>query len=204
VAYRTPTVNGFTPSGSPRASLRPYSAANRRFPFFVSYGDEARDLKARVKSLIERALNSQLSNSGWDAVIDVWDWRDMAGEKAPKGGKTNDLFVHRARESSATIVMLLDRMPPGTEEELLAVLDEDEVQLTVIWLNRRRLLHRWRGSTEVSRFLDKHKDEFSYVEVENLNSEQTWLKLTGNLVALLLRALHGSDRPPYVEALDAS
>lgn len=190
-------------SGSPRAALRPYSDANRRYPFFVSYGDDAKALKSRVKSLIEKALSSQLSQSGWNSVIEVWDWRDMMSEKAPRGGKANDLFVLRARESSATIVMLLDRMPPGTEEELLAVLDEDEVHLIVIWLNRRGLIRRLRGETEVARFLKEHQDDFSYVELENLDSEQTWIRLTANLVALLLRALGSQAHPLYVEALNA-
>ncbi len=99
--------------------------------------------------------------------------------------------------------MLRDRMPAGTEEELLAILDEDEVHLIVIWLNRRRRFQRLRQPTEVSQFLEKHQNDFSYVELENLDSEQTWLKLTGNLVALLLRALRSPGRPPYVEALDA-
>jgi hypothetical protein len=76
-----------------------------------------------------------LAECDWELVIQVWDWREMLAEKAPKGGKTNDLFVRRARRSSATIVMLLDGMPPGTEKEDLAVLGEDEVHLLVIWLN---------------------------------------------------------------------
>lgn len=190
-------------SGSPRSTLRPFSVANSRFPFFVSYGEEAKALKGRVRGLIEHSFSPQLADSEWESVIQVWDWRDMLSEKAPQGGKTNDLFVERARRSSATIVMLLDRMPPGTEEELLAVLDEDEVHLIVIWLNRRRRFQRWRQPTEVGRFLEKHRNDFSYVELENLDSEQTWFKLTGNLVALLLRALRSQGRPPYVEALDA-
>jgi hypothetical protein len=196
-------MNGVSPGASPRASLRPWSGDNRRFPFFVSYGDDARKLKARVKALIERALGAQLANSDWKAVIEVWDWRDMAAEKAPKGGKTNDLFVAKARQSSATIVMLIDRMPPGTEEELLAVLDDDEVQLTVIWLNRRRLFAGWRRSSEVSRFLASYEDEFSYVEIRDLDSEDTWMKLTANLVSLLLKALKGESRTPYNEAIGA-
>jgi hypothetical protein len=197
-------VNGLPPSASPRASLRPWSGGNRRFPFFVSYGNDARKLKARVKAVIERTLGAQLANSDWKAVIEVWDWRDMAAEKAPKGGKTNDLFVAKARQSSATIVMLLDRMPPGTEEELLAVLDDEEVQLTVIWLNRRRLLAGLRSPSEVGRFLMEHEDEFSYVEIRDLDSEDAWMKLTANLVSLLLKALKGENRTPYTEAIGTS
>lgn len=157
-----------------------------------------------MKTLIERALGAQLANSDWKAVIEVWDWRDMAAEKAPKDGKTNDLFVDKARESSATIVMLIDRMPPGTEEELLAVLDDDEVQLTVIWLNRRRRFAGLRRPSAVRQFLASYEDEFSYVEIRDLDSEDTWIKLTGNLVSLLLKALKGENRTPYTEAIGAS
>lgn len=143
--------------GSARDSLRPRLTDVHRFPIFVSYGDEAKDLKATLKRLVEDVVNKQLSHADWPIELPIWDWRDIASQRAPQGGKTNDLFVEKARDSSATIVVLFDRLPPGTAEELQAVMGDDKVDLKVFWLNRRRRLRSLRGPTEVHQFLHHHQ-----------------------------------------------
>ena len=180
----------------PSESLRPFSVEVRQFPIFVSYGDDAKALKTKVKRLVEEALNRQLSHSAWATQLIIWDWRDIAARRAPAGGRTNDIFVEKVRASSVTIVLLFDRLPPGSREELLAAVDEEEVDLKVFWLNRRRW---WRRPSEVSRFLDAHSDRFDYLELSELDSDDTWVALTNNLVAVLLAALRGDQRVPYVE-----
>jgi hypothetical protein len=79
---------------------------------------------------------------------------------------------------------------------LLAAVDEEEVDLKVFWLNRRR---RWRRRSEVGRFLDAHSDRFDYLELSELDSDDTWVALTNNLVAVLLAALRGDRRAPFME-----
>jgi hypothetical protein len=177
-------------------SLRPFSSGISQFAVFVSYGDDARALKVKVKRLVEEAINRQLSHGDWRIQLVVWDWRDIASRKAPEGGRTNDIFVEKVRASSVTIVLLFDRMPPGSEEELLAAMDEREVDLKVFWLNRRR---RWRRRSEVGRFLDRHSDRIDYLELSELDSDDTWVAITNNLVAVLLAALRGYRRRPYSE-----
>jgi hypothetical protein len=185
----------FSP-GPSNESLRPFSVQVRQFPIFVSYGDDAMALKIKVKRLVEDAINRQLSHSAWATQLVVWDWRDIAARRAPAGGRTNDIFVEMVRASSVTIVLLFDRLPLGSKEELLAAVEEDEVDLKVFWLNRRRW---WRRSSEVGRFLDAHSDRFDYLELSELDSDDTWVALTNNLVAVLLAALRGNQRTPYLE-----
>jgi hypothetical protein len=180
--------------------LRPVLADVHRFPVFISYGDEAIAMKQRIKRLVEDALNRQLSHGDWQVELPVWDWRDIAAQRAPEGGRTNDLFVERARLSSVTIVLLLDRVPEGTKEELFAVLNDQEVDLKVFWLRRRRRFRALRGPTDVELFLDRHKNDFSYLQLSDLDSEQDWIAITSNLIAVLLKALRGHERRPYVEA----
>jgi hypothetical protein len=151
-----------------------------------------------VKRLVEEAFNRQLVHGSWEAELVVWDWRDMAGQRAPDGGRTNDLFVQKARESSVTIVLLCDQMPPGSEEELLAVLQENDIDLKVFWLNAAGNENPPRES-EVAQFLDRHGDDFKYIELSDLESEDTWIQLTSNLAAVLLQALRGQNRPSYME-----
>jgi hypothetical protein len=192
-------MSGPFPPISGYGSLRPQMGGVKRFPIFVSYGDEAKTLKARVKRIIEDAFARQLSIGGWPIELVVWDWRDMAAGRAPAGGKTNDRFLRLARESSVTIVMLLKRMPPGSAEELVEAAEDDEIDLKVFWLREGG-----DDSSEVALFLKAHQNDFAYVEFTDLNSEDTWVKLIANMVAVLLMALRGHDRPPYVEVRDAA
>jgi hypothetical protein len=187
------------PSWGDPGSLRPHLNQVTQFAVFVSYGDEAKDFKKRVKRLVEEAVSRQLNLGVWPIDLVVWDWRDMAGERAPEDGKTNDLFVRKARESSVTMVLLRDKMPPGSEEELLAVVKDPEIDLKVFWLNEDPS-----SESEVGRFLREHSDAFRYVELLELDSEDSWITLTANVVAVLLRALRGQDRRPFWETRDAA
>src|SRR5688500_2019453 len=98
----------------PDDSLRPLIGGVSHFPVFISSGDEASVMKERVKRLIEEWINKQLLHGLWQLDLPVLDWRDIAAQRAPAGGRTNDLFVEHARRSSVTIVLLFDRVPPGT------------------------------------------------------------------------------------------
>ncbi|MQA92265.1 MAG: hypothetical protein GEU90_18900 [Gemmatimonas sp.] len=184
--------------GADPTALRPQVGGIKRFPVFISYGEEAKDLKRRVKRLVEEAIDSQLTHDLWQIHIPVIDWREIAAQAAPRGGKTNDLFVKWAGYSSATIVLLFDRMPPGTAEELRAAMDEG-IELKVFWIRRRRWLKALRPRTEVDRFLEQQSDDFKYLEIEDPDSEQAWIEITANLVSVLLRVVRGQTMEPLFE-----
>jgi hypothetical protein len=175
-----------------QASLRPVRDDGKPFAVFLSYGQDAKPLKLHLRHLIERGFGVPLSlDLNWRSALEVWEWPDVRSQKAPHGGKTNDIFVQYARDSSVTIVLLVDRVPPGTEEELLAILEEDDVDLKVFWLKRQR---RWtpfrRRETEVEKLMRERQDEFKYTPLPDLGSPETWVEMTRELVATLLAALH--------------
>lgn len=174
------------------ASLRPVRDDGKPFAVFLSYGQDAKPLKLHLRDLIERGFGVPLSlDRNWRSALEVWEWPDVRSQKAPRGGKTNDIFVQHARDSSVTIVLLVDRVPAGTEEELLAVLEEDEVDLKVFWLKRqRRWTPFWRRETEVEKLMRERQDEFKYTPLPDLGSAETWVEMTRELVATLLAALH--------------
>lgn len=157
-------------------------------------------MKERIKRLIEEGINQQLTHGQWNLHLPVVDWRDIAAQSAPAGGRTNDLFVREARNSSVTIVLLFDRVPAGTEEELLAVVNDDDVELKVFWIRRPRRFESWRRPTEVRRLLERHSDDFKYLELSDPDSDTAWIAITSNLVSVLLKALRGQKRRPHVEA----
>jgi hypothetical protein len=146
--------------------------------------------------LVVKSLNSQLSLRGWSQQFPVWRWEEMASTTAPSGVRTNDLFVEKARASSVTLVLLRDKLRSGTKEELLAVKDDPEVELKVLWFPRRR--PRFTPS-DVERFLfsDEAKGIYHH-KLARANSEDAWQSLFANLIDVLLMALSSRGRRPYV------
>jgi hypothetical protein len=187
----------FSPTAS---SLRPYTTGGASFPVFISSADEAMTYRNRVQDLITKSLDSQLSYRGWAEHFPVWRWEEIAATTVPAGGKSNDLFVQKARESSVTIVLLRDSLRPGTREELLAVKDDPDVELKVLWFPRR--FRASFGSTEVQRFLFSADAKGIYHNrLQPADSDVAWQRLFANIVDMLLLALRSSGRGPYVHSI---
>jgi len=181
----------------PTGSLRPHTTGGSTFPVFLSSADEAMQFRNRVQGLVQKSLNSQLSFRAWLQTFPVWRWEEMAATTVPAGGSANDLFVQKARESSVTIVLLRDKLRPGTKEELMAVKDDPEVELKVLWFPRRRL--RFAPGTEVQRFLfGPDAKNIFHEKLARPNSEDAWQTLAANLIDVLLMALRSDGRRPYV------
>jgi hypothetical protein len=181
----------------PAASLRPYARGGSKFPVFLSSANEAMRFRNRVQDLVDKSLNTQLSFRGWPDQFPVWRWEEMASTTVPAGGRANDLFVQKARESSVTIVLLRDNLRPGTKAELMAVKDDPDVELKVLWFPRRRPRL---APSEVERFLLSEDAEGIYHhKLSRANSDVAWQRLCANLIDVLLLGLRGRGRRPYVD-----
>ena len=100
---------------------------------FLSSGSDLIRLRDFADDLMRKILNSLLLHHGVEVRFDVDRWEDVAPQVV--GGKVNDLFIERALRSHVTIVLLQDELRPGTEGELMAVLQagDDGPQLCVLW-----------------------------------------------------------------------
>jgi hypothetical protein len=177
-------------------SLRPYTTGGLTFPVFISSANEALPFRDRVQNLVEKSLNSQLSRNRRPEHFAVWRWEERASTTAPSGGNANDLFVQMARESSVTIVLLRDKLRPGTREELMAVKDDEEVELKVLWFPRHR--PRFWPASEVEGFLTSEASNVFYNRIVHPDSELAWQALAANVIDVLLMALRSTGRRPYV------
>jgi len=72
-----------------------------------------------------------------------------APHKILPGASPNDKFVARARRANLVVSLLIDELREGTRGELEAVLNEDEIELSVVWCEDRE----GEPYTEVSRWL---------------------------------------------------
>jgi hypothetical protein len=180
-------------------TLRPHIEGAQAFPIFISSGADANALRDRVDRVVQRAFNAQLSHRAWKVWFPIWRWEDVEARAAASGQTVNDTFVQMARESSVVLVLLHDQLRPGTEEELLAVKDDENVDLKVFWFPLRHPVLRFGRPTQVGRFLELHKNEVLHTRFDDIDGEAAWIYLIQNLVATLLKALRSEKRIPYVE-----
>jgi antibiotic biosynthesis monooxygenase (ABM) superfamily enzyme len=180
-------------------TLRPHTENIRSFPIFISSGSDADQLRDRVDRVVHRAFNAQLSHLAWQVWFPIWRWEDVEARASKSGQTVNDTFVQMARQSSVVLVLLHDRLRPGTKAELLAVKDDDNVDLKVFWFPLRRSIFRLGRPTEVARFLELHKNEILHKRFDDVDGEAAWIHLVQNLVATMLKALRSEERRPYVE-----
>jgi hypothetical protein len=185
------------PAGLHSETLRPHIADVRSYPIFISSAQDAEVLRDRVERIVTDCINKQLSMRGWHVHFPIWRWEDVEARAADRGETVNDTFVQMARESSVVMVLLLDDLKPGTRDEMMAVRDDADVDLKVLWFRRARRLRLRRSSVE--RFLAGHQDVILHTRIDGLDSEEAWVVLTRNLIATLLKALQSDDREPYVE-----
>jgi hypothetical protein len=180
-------------------TLRPHIDNVQSFPIFISSSADASQLRDRVDRVVHRALNAPLSHSAWRVSFPIWRWEDVEARAAKSGKSVNDTFVQMARESSVVIVLLHDQLRPGTKEELLAVKDDADVDLKVLWFPIRPSWLRLGRPTPVQRFLGLHQNDIGYNCFDDFDSEEAWIHLIQNLVSTLLKALRSEGRKPYVE-----
>ena len=103
-----------------------------------------------------------------------------------------------AMKSTAVIVLLMDQVPPGTREEIEAVLNDPDIEVVVLWLNPQG-----RTDSEVAQYLEEKRDVLRYEQLPgDLESEGTWIRISANLVYILLIAIGGFRESQFYERRD--
>jgi hypothetical protein len=115
---------------------------------FVSSGDDAIELRNRVRGLISNSLNPGLASYKVRFEADLWERqppRRLFGRET-----VDDEFVERAANSDLVMTLLLARLGKGTKKEIKAVL-KSETELKALWFVNRSEA----PSTEVGKYLHK-------------------------------------------------
>src|SRR5690348_7068086 len=100
---------------------------------FLSSSDEVKALRNRVDRIIHEVINPQLASLPGDAAPELTLVRwEQSEAKKPSGGSVNAEFVRSAVASHVTFVLLQTQIRKGTREELEAVIDLPDVQLSVL------------------------------------------------------------------------
>jgi hypothetical protein len=159
---------------------------------FISSGDDAAALRERVAGLIEKAVNSQLTQLGIDLQLKVDRWEDTAADTNDAGETTNERFVKRALTSDLTLALLVQKLGPGTREEIEATLEAGK-ELKVLWFVPKRS----RPRSQVARFLEPLGERIYYDKTGLPEDDESW----HGIVRVLLQIVLGELRPGGEELL---
>jgi hypothetical protein len=160
--------------------LRPGQPVTR-FKVFISSGNELRPQRDLFEKMVA-VTNEQFriredSSRPFELVVDRWE------QDAPR--RTTDMneeFVRRACDAHATVVLLATELRPGTQEEIEAVLERPDVQLSVIWMECETSQRKRRT---LRSFLRAHQHEFAYDRVSGPETEEGFLALMRVITAVL-------------------
>lgn len=167
-----------------------------KYMLFLSSSDEVAAQRRRVRGLINEAFNPQLERTS-SAYIALIQWEDVVPQRAPDED-VNAIFVERAVESHMTLVLLQDHFGDGTKEELEAVIDKPDVQLSVIRFapdpgQSRAVPDR------IAEFLAPHRRKLLYDETGEQQSDAALHSIVRALFAMALSAYEKS-RPIQVHS----
>jgi hypothetical protein len=170
------------------------------YTIFLSSADDAAALRVRVKRLVEESFNPQLLEAQSQFTIRLDMWERSAAQRPPPGKTSNDIFVERALNSDVLLVLLLDRLGTGTQEEIEAVLETDEVQLSILHFTERSDSRIRR--MKVGRFIEQHRDRFFYLRRQCApDSDESWIEIVKQLFAIVLGGVSRPDaEEPLVES----
>lgn len=130
------------------------------FRIFLSSGDDLLELRNMVDRLVQDAINAVLMHKNPPVRFEVDRWERTAPHRLRPGESANSEFVARAVAADLVLSLVLDELGNGTREELEAALDEDGVELSVVWCDRRddwpdTPVGRWLGPLKDRLFIDR-------------------------------------------------
>jgi hypothetical protein len=169
---------------------------------FISSSDEptARRIRQRVKRLVDDVICPSLRQEYPESrvTLEVDMWERTAAQKAAG----NAIFVERARASGVALVLIFDELRAGTKEELEAVVDEADVEVSLLSFDPSRNADPEQRK-KVERVIRKYRGQLFYKRVGKPNSDDAWFELSRQLFAFAFAAMRKSDdRVPETAPLE--
>ena len=158
----------------------------REYTIFVSSGDDALSLRNRVTALIEEVFSPLLRRMGLPFRLQVERWEREPAQRAP-GGNPNAIFVEKARQSDLTLVLLRDRLGPGTREEIEGIADREDVELSILWFPSGSAEATGLPAAENAETFLRGQSEALYARCEDSGSESSWHIILRPILLLMLR-----------------
>jgi len=152
---------------------------------FLSSGDDALSERDFVDALVRDGVNTALMNLDFSVRFEVDRWERSAPHKILIDASANDEFVARAKRANLVVSVLIDRLGQGTQQELEAALEEDGVELSIVWCEARD----GHPDTEVGRWLACHEDDLLYDRAGGSETPGPRIALVRLFIEAMLTAL---------------
>lgn len=164
--------------------------AAKEFVFFISSGADVapqRDLFDRMVRIADRQFRQRRDLTRPFALV-VDRWEDDAARRTED---MNEEFVRRACEAHAVVVLLCNDLRKGTQEEIEAVLDVSDVQISVIWMDVPENTRRYQ---KLRKFLGAHAPQVAYKRTGPPGSDEATCAMVEVLTAALADLTHTNRR----------
>jgi hypothetical protein len=170
------------PEAAPRLSAGPRP---QELTIFLSSGDDALAARDCIEGLVERVFNPQFRRTNAPFRFAIERWEREAAQRNQLGESTNERFVRMAREADMTVALLLERLGPGTREELQAVLQDTNHELAPLWF----VPPRTHPESDVATFLDEHRETLLHEKLGEIGSAECREGIVKVLLARTLDAM---------------
>jgi hypothetical protein len=158
------------------------------FVFFISSGNDVAAQRQLLDKMIEEANNQfhirRDNDHPFTLKVDRWEH-----DAARRTGEMNEEFVRRACEAHFVVVLLCNEVRSGTREEIEAVLQRRDVQLSVIWMEGPE---DGRNTRQLKRFLSEHEKQIAYQRTGPPDSPDSVLAMVRVVTAALADITRGA------------
>jgi hypothetical protein len=134
---------------------------------FVSSGDDLARLRNMVWRFAIESINPVLREMKLPVRLEIDRWEHTAPHRAPDGQTLNSEFAARARAAQLVLCLLHEKLGDGTREEIEATLEQEGVELSVVWCVNR---NDW-PNTEVGQWLAPLKGQIFIDRAEAPNTD---------------------------------
>lgn len=100
---------------------------------FLSSGDDLKALRNLVSKLANEAVNEMLNKHQLPVRLQVGRWELSTPHRVAGGQTVNSEFVDKARATQLLLCLLHEELGDGTREELEAALEQQNVEIAVVW-----------------------------------------------------------------------
>ncbi len=167
----------------------------RSYDLFLSSSDEeeTRRLRERARRLVDDVINPRLADYEQAGVrLAVQGWEQTPAQRV-EPGQVNQLFVAKARRSSLTMVLLLDEILPGTQEEFEAALADPKPQVSVLVFERPGGSDQAK-TAKLADYLEQYADQILYNKrCGQPDSDEAWLALVNTILGFVFSAMQQND-----------
>lgn len=158
------------------------------FTVFVSSANDAVDLRARLDGLVHNAVNPVLNRRGSAERIHFYldMWEKTEPRRLGDRETIDDEFVQRAVDSDLMVTLLVERLGPGTRNEIEAVLAE-ETEISALWF----VAHGEDPDTPVAKFLHELEGDgvLRFDRAGHPESNESWEAMVRLLLSAVLTAM---------------